>query len=1535
MRRGRLIATDRSGKRWFRSRRRTVPRGGHFRRLICETLEDRRLLSIMAISGSHVSTNFDPIVPMPLIRFEEATACLVEDFRSCTPALELYDNGVDGISGRLSMPGILYETISAEFSDFIRLQIPGWGTTDVIGQPELPVFRMSLPIPAGVNVIAGVTASESVNLVVTSRIYPVQAPRPGVEGWDESEEASIFDYDVDFYAESPESEAALFWISEPMTAGDRHSVAIEFYPFQYDTITGDISVVTDFEFDLQFHETALPEEAGGFGEDMASAAAGADYLIITADAFYDEVLPLAEWKQRKGYQTYIATMSEVGTTQTDIYNYIKAAYDADPDRPQYVLLVGDHENVPAWEIIGHPYYENPAYAWHTDYDYSLLAGSDKVADLAIGRLPGDTKSQIVTMVNKILTYECMPDTGDWYDDVLIAGLFQDDDNYDRIADRFFMETQHRIVDFLGGDYDFWPNPDPYDMGFTVHTTREWDSSTSNVLYYKTESYPGRITPPRPVPDAWKFKPDEGIAETINSGTSIVLHRDHGYNNGTGWANPSFTTGPVNSLVNGDKLPVVFSLNCATGWFDDKDAFGEAWLRNANGGAVAFTGAVRVSYSGYNDSLHVGIFDSMWNQYDQNWQSANFANSWHFGQLMNYAKDRVLAGYGYNSSKALLTARLFNVFGDPEMMIRTETPVALDVSHPTAVSVGAVMDFTVAVAKSGSPLPGAMVAISRSGSDDYWVGETDAAGQVTFAGLTTNEIGEYDVVVSERNAIPYQGTLLSTAISGIDLLGLDFNLDPDNLIRSLGLATAEFSVLNLSDAAVGSFDVQFYLSDDADIDPAVDILLQLSASDPHYDPAEPEAYHISGLDSLATLSDLVTLVVPAGDPFGTDNHYYVGMFVDADDDVAEVDETNNHARGLGRDLDDVHYTIVPVDHFVWETIASPRYAGVPIVVSVSAKDAAGETIVNFNDTANLAAWVGGNGMIYSSDFEDDNGGWLALAIGPLDGDWEWGVPTSGPGAAHSGQKAWATKLDGNCTGGYGGSYLIQQFDFTGCENVTLSWRQWVQTAAGAAGVYVNGSNCVYACDNYSTTPDYEEVVVDLSAYDNRDSVAIWFALSAMSAGGTPGWFIDDITITYDATPVAITPTVTGNFVNGVWTGEITVLEAAADVCLQIDAGAENATVSNAFDVLPDFIDDFGDAPMAAQSGLPGGYPTLLPDGARHLAVGPMLGVARDAEADGQPSPGAFGDDTNQTPNDEDGVDFLNSTIWASARMNNTTASVQVDLRNADAASNRLDAWIDLNRDGDWDDPGEKIFDNFDLGTSDGVQTLGFTIPRDTGDNIEPGDTYARFRISTAGGLAPTGPAADGEVEDHAIHLSTFEPPPGDVNLDNVVDQADAKVLAAHWGMSGVAWAEGDFNDDGVVNAADAAILAAHWGATVSPLPDDEPPKPVEPGVAGGAVLIGPLPARPAAGERRLIEPADRDRHEARILMGPLAKGSSSEQAAASDAVLADEYGPRPNEPLALGRRDPAWSFTLARRNLHQRDDRFVDKPALAVDLLMME
>lgn len=65
-------------------------------------------------------------------------------------------------------------------------------------------------------------------------------------------------------------------------------------------------------------------------------------------------------------------------------------------------------------------------------------------------------------------------------------------------------------------------------------------------------------------------------------------------------------------------------------------------------------------------------------------------------------------------------------------------------------------------------------------------------------------------------------------------------------------------------------------------------------------------------------------------------------------------------------------------------------------------------------------------------------------------------------------------------------------------------------------------------------------------------------------------------------------------------------------------------------------------------------------------------------------------------------------------------------------------------------------------------------------------------------------------------------PGDATGDGYVDEVDAAILAANWGLSVTGrFSAGDFNNDNYVNAADAAILAANWN-----------PAPTPPGEAAG-------------------------------------------------------------------------------------------------------
>ena len=174
-------------------------------------------------------------------------------------------------------------------------------------------------------------------------------------------------------------------------------------------------------------------------------------------------------------------------------------------------------------------------------------------------------------------------------------------------------------------------------------------------------------------------------------------------------------------------------------------------------------------------------------------------------------------------------------------------------------------------------------------------------------------------------------------------------------------------------------------------------------------------------------------------------------------------------------------------------------------------------------------------------------------------------------------------------------------------------------------------------------------------------------------------------------------------------------------------------------------DFGDAPAS--------YPVTRSEmGAQHLPAGPTLGPLRDAEIDGTHSTMADADGA-----DEDGVLETGDDLVAGE----TGLSVMINVQNATGGA-MLDAWMDFNADGDWDDDGEQIFSS--VSVVNGDNTLTFDVPADAA----PGITYARLRLSTAGGLGVTGSAADGEVEDYEIEITAAETAPeGDVGSFPVV------------------------------------------------------------------------------------------------------------------------------------------------------------------------
>ncbi len=166
-------------------------------------------------------------------------------------------------------------------------------------------------------------------------------------------------------------------------------------------------------------------------------------------------------------------------------------------------------------------------------------------------------------------------------------------------------------------------------------------------------------------------------------------------------------------------------------------------------------------------------------------------------------------------------------------------------------------------------------------------------------------------------------------------------------------------------------------------------------------------------------------------------------------------------------------------------------------------------------------------------------------------------------------------------------------------------------------------------------------------------------------------------------------------------------------------------------------DYGDAPDDI---LVPKYPTLsFNNGACHpvSAAAPVyLGNNVDSEINGQPNATATGDDIAGI-DDEDGVTFTSAIVSGGVVTLDVVASID----------GYLNAWLDLNADGDWADLGEQIFTNEPLNA--GNNSINFSVPFTS----YTGDTFARFRFSTFQGLSYQGRGLNGEVEDYKVTIES--------------------------------------------------------------------------------------------------------------------------------------------------------------------------------------
>ena len=406
-------------------------------------------------------------------------------------------------------------------------------------------------------------------------------------------------------------------------------------------------------------------------------------LIITVPKYMEAVNKLADWKRTLGFNVRVSYKSiwDETTVKDTIMSYASTPI-------HYLLIVGDYEDVPGKALTDSFYTSNGLdyFNFVSDYYYGCVH-QDNYPEIRRGRIPVSTVVEAMTVVDKIIQYEREPIIDDdFYRTGLNCAYFQDNEKKnngvivsprDSIEDVRFTLTSENIRNYL-----------KYNLGKTINRVY---STSINVTpkYWNNRNY-GFYGNKVPIP--YELQRDSGflwdgnykqIIKSINDGSFYVLHRDHGAVDF--WGNPFFYKNHIDSLLNGKKLPVVFSMNCLTGRYNENTCFAEKFLRKENGGCVAIFAATETSFSGYNDALTIGMFDAIWpsNGYFKSFPYSgdivlSALPSYRLGDILDIGLQEIQTIYsGAFNSAIKHTKEIFHCFGDPTMEMYTDTPTPFE------------------------------------------------------------------------------------------------------------------------------------------------------------------------------------------------------------------------------------------------------------------------------------------------------------------------------------------------------------------------------------------------------------------------------------------------------------------------------------------------------------------------------------------------------------------------------------------------------------------------------------------------------------------------------------------------------------------------------------------------------------------------------------------------------------------------------------------------------------------------------------------
>lgn len=394
---------------------------------------------------------------------------------------------------------------------------------------------------------------------------------------------------------------------------------------------------------------------------------GARYLVVTSDSMVQALEPLLEWKSLKGVPTELVTLETIGSTPEEIKTYVQNAYDTWEMPPEFLLLVGDTEVLPA-------YYRDTL---ASDNYYVTLAGDDILADIMVGRFSVDLVSECETMVAKTVFYERTPyvDDPDW---PASACLCQRDDNDG--GDWIYYENTWYLYD-LFTEAGFSP-VDTLFAKYGIGYEEVWDSwnAGKGFLHYRGQAL-----------FYWVYPFD--------------VPADH----------------PL-GIWNGWRQSIAVSPTCGTGVYDDDGYMCENWTRGGTAEEPRGSVACFATSTALASSENLALKRSA--------ASFGFFGNAFGPDALTLGEACVAAKLNLHQTFAdTIEYEAWQLLGDPELNMWTGVPAHMTVLHDPAVQVGQ-PNLTVTVLEGGAAVEGALVSCVK-GDEVYSWGFTGELGHVTL------------------------------------------------------------------------------------------------------------------------------------------------------------------------------------------------------------------------------------------------------------------------------------------------------------------------------------------------------------------------------------------------------------------------------------------------------------------------------------------------------------------------------------------------------------------------------------------------------------------------------------------------------------------------------------------------------------------------------------------------------------------------------------------------------------------------------------